>query len=176
MGAGSCLGCGRRFSDWDRGSHGDRYWPSLFIAIRNTAFAFKNRPWLKHQARGIDIRRYDRITAYLDGPARLYGAGEAALDEDALSEDLPLDDGMLPENQRFVGDERALCSRVDAERARSFQLPLKDNAPLKKPSPFASVVFFPFRPGPSHTISRGLFSHELIVEAGEIARFVILKN
>jgi hypothetical protein len=95
---------------------------------------------LDHQRGRVNFRGNDRIGLDLNARCRLNRAGKPAPNNDSVSRDFALDQGMLAQNKRAIRNQGALDGRIDSERTGAFKPPFEPCAFFKEPGPFTVIA------------------------------------
>ena len=79
-----------------------------------------------------------------------------------------------------MGDQSALHRGINAKRAGALQTAFELHALVEKAGPLPGIMSFAIKPthavSPCYVNSVALFSHELVVEAGQITIVVVFKH
>ncbi len=147
---------------------------------KHVAAAVENRARFHDQAGCMDLASDDGFGLNFHFAGGFDGAVEVAADDHVVAFNLTFDLGMLAKDQSFVGNERSLHRRVNAKGAGTFQTAFELDALVQEPGPLTRIMSFAVKPthaiSPRYLNSVALFSHELVVEAGQITIVVVFKH
>lgn len=145
----------------------------------HVAAAVKDSARFHDQAWCVDFAGDDGFGLNFDFAGGFYGAVEVAADNDVVAVNLAFHFGMLAEDQGLVRNQRSLHCGIDAKGTGTFQSAIQLDALVEKASPLPGIMSFTVKPthavSPRYENSVALFSHELVVEAGQITIVVVFK-
>jgi hypothetical protein len=165
-----------------RGSRANRNgdWFSGFCRREHVAAAVEDRARFHDQAWRVDFAGDDGFGLNFDFARGFDGAVEVAADDHVVPVNLAFHFSVLAEDQGFVGNQRALHRGINAKGAGTFQTAFELDALVQEPGPLPGIMSFAVKPthavSPRYTDSVALFSHELVVEAGQITIVVVFKH
>jgi len=143
------------------------------------ATAVENGARFHDEAGRVDFAGDDGFGLDFDFARGFYRAVEVAADNDVVAFNLAFDFGVLAEDQGLVRNQRPLHCGIDAKGAGAFQSAIELDALVEKASPLPGIMSFTVKPthavSPRYVNSVALFSHELVVEAGQITIVVVFK-
>ncbi len=149
----------------------------------HVAAAVENRARFHDEAGCVDFAGDDGFGLNFHFAGGFDRAVEVAADNHVVAFNLTFDFGMLAKDQSFMGNERSLRRGINAKSAGTFQTAFELDALVEKASPLPRIMSFAVKPthalSPRYFTSANsvtLFSHELVVEAGQITIVVVFKH
>jgi hypothetical protein len=128
----------------------------------------------------MDFAGDDGFGLNFDFAGGFYGAVEMAADDDIVTVNLAFDFGVLAEDQGFVRNQSPLHCGINAKGAGALEPAFELHALVEKASPLPGIMSFAVKPthavSPRYVNRVALFSHELVVEAGQITIVVVFKH
>src|SRR5271170_2943007 len=161
-------------------ANGNRDRLGRFFRGEHVATPVEDGAGLHDQARRVDLAGDDSFGLNFHFAGSFYGAVEVPADDDVVAFDLPFHFGVLTEDQSFVRNQRPLHCGINTKGAGTFQPAFELHALVEETSPLPRIMSFAVKPthasSPRYVNSVTLFSHELVVEAGQITIIVVFKH